>query len=65
MNNFDIKPSIEPHDNYQNAFLKLNEAVDALKKLTPAEIHQLLYDFFGIKTKEELIQAILQRFQNI
>ena len=63
MNVFDIKPSIEPHDRYQKAFLKLGEAMDAVRELTPAEQERLAYDFFGVRTKEEVLQLILRRIQ--
>ena len=63
MNGFDIKPSIEPHDRYQKAFLKLGEAMDAVRELTPTEQERLAYEFFGVKTKEEVLQLILHRIQ--
>lgn len=65
MNGFDIKPSIEPHDRYRNAFLKLGEAVDALRMLTPAEQERLACEFFGAKSKEEIIQFIIRRIQGV
>lgn len=58
MNGFDIKPSIEPHDRYQKAFLKLVEAMDAIKMLTPAEQERLAFDFLGVRSKEEAIQTL-------
>lgn len=60
MNDFDIKPSIELHDDYKNALLKLTEAMCAIQKLPPAEKERLAFEFFNIKTKEELIQAVLR-----
>ena len=65
MNNFDIKPTIEPHDHYQNAYLKLSEAVEAIKKLTPEEQHRLGCEYFGIKTKEEAIAFVLRLIQGV
>lgn len=65
MNGFDIKPSIEPHDHYQKAFLKLGEALDAIRMLSPAEQERLAYEFFGVKSKEEAMQLIIRRIQGV
>lgn len=65
MNGFEIKPSIEPHDRYQKAFLKLVEAMDAIKMLTPAEQERLAYEFLGIRSKEEALQVFFRFFQSI
>ena len=63
MNGFDIKPSIEPHDRYNNARIKLGEAVNAIKMLTPAEQEQLAYEFLNVRSKEEVIQLIIRQIQ--
>lgn len=65
MRNFDVKPSIEPHDRYQKAHFKLAEAVEAIRKLTPDEQKRLTFEFFGAKSKEEIIQAVLRIMQGI
>lgn len=65
MNDFDIKVTIDPHDPYQDAYLKLNEAVEAIKKLTPDERRRLACEFFGIKTKEEAAAVILHHLQGM
>ncbi len=58
MNQFEIKPSIEPNDHYQKAFLKLAEAFDAINMLTPDEQKRLACDFFGAKATEEAIRTL-------
>lgn len=65
MNDFDIKATIEPHDPYQDAYLKLSEAIEAIKKLTPEEQHRLGCEYFGIKTKEEAIAFVLRLIQGV
>ena len=65
MNGFDIKPSIEPHDRYQKAFLKLIEAREAVRQLTPDEQERLAFDFLGVRTKEEAIKSMAQFIQGI
>lgn len=60
MNGFDIKPSIEPHDRYQKALLKLIEAGEAVRQLTPDEQERLTYDFLGVRSKEEAIQTLVR-----
>ena len=65
MNDYDIKPSIELHNDYKNALLKLTEAMHAIQKLTPAEKERLAFEYFNIKTKEELIQAVLRTLVNL
>ena len=58
MNGFDIKPSIEPHDRYQKALLKLLEAKEAIQQLTPDEQKRLAFDFLGVRSREEAIQSL-------
>ena len=65
MNGFDIKATIEPHDPYQNAYLKLSEAIESIKNLTPEEKHRLGCEYFGIKTKEEAIAFVLRLIQGV
>lgn len=65
MNDFDFKSTIEPRDPYQNAYLKLSEAIEAIKKLTPEEQHRLGCEYFGIKTKEEAITFVLRLIQGV
>lgn len=59
MNQFEIKPSIEPSDRYQKAFCKLAEAFDAISRLTPNEQKQLVYEFFGAKATEDAARSLL------
>lgn len=65
MNGFDIKATIEPRDPYQDAYLKLSEAIEAIKKLTPEEKHRLGCEYFGIKTKEEAFAVVLRLIQGV
>ncbi|MBR6525597.1 MAG: hypothetical protein IKT57_06470 [Clostridia bacterium] len=61
MKGYDIKPSIEPQDNYQKAYLKLREFMDALRNLTPAERERLAYEFFGTNALMDLCRNMEQK----
>lgn len=60
MNGYEIKPTIDPKDNYEKARKDVIQAMNSIQKLTSQEQQQLAYELLGVNAVNSFITLMNQ-----
>lgn len=61
MYNYEIKPTIDPKNNYEKARKDVLQAMDSIQKLTQQQQQQLAYELIGIEAINSFVDLMNKR----